>query len=49
MPFGMKVTVGNSKTEKINAIISLIPSMMVQFQCEGAQVKDIELAPQVKL
>lgn len=49
MPFGMRVTVGNSKTEKINATISLIPSMMVQFQCEGAQVKDIESAPQVKL
>lgn len=49
MPFGMRVTVGNSKTEKINSIFSLIPSMMVQFQCEGAQVKDIELAPQVKL
>ena len=45
----LTVTVDNSTIEKINAIISLIPSMMVQFQCEGAQVKDIELAPQVKL
>ncbi|HJF18887.1 MAG TPA: hypothetical protein K8W13_00975 [Enterococcus columbae] len=49
MPFDMRIIVDNSKIEKINAIISLIPSMMVQFQCEGAQVKDIELAPQVKL
>ncbi|MGM9903574.1 MAG: hypothetical protein ACI32O_06535 [Enterococcus sp.] len=39
MTFGLRVTVDNSKADRNKEVFILIPSMMVSFLCEGAQLK----------